>query len=107
MSFVVAQANDLCRDHGLWCGFEDMEPGATLTGTGADDPIRTAALARLGGFEMVVERANAFLHASPVVPARRQPAEPRPIQDASSPRSAPWAVSDRFPDRFGGFRRQA
>jgi putative nucleotidyltransferase with HDIG domain len=106
LSHVVAQANDLCRDHGLWCGFEDMEPGASIPDTRVEDPIRAAALAKLGGFDKVVERANSFLQSSPAVERRSAPA-PRPIQDGNTPRTAPWAVSDRFPDRSGPFRRRA
>src|SRR5581483_1392662 len=105
LSFVVHQANELCRDHGLWCGFEEMEPGAAPPTAGTDDPIRAAALAKLGGFEKLVERANSFLSSSPMVPERRKPVDIRQAaqQDAppgNSPRNAPWAVSDRFPDRF-------
>jgi putative nucleotidyltransferase with HDIG domain len=113
LSFVVHQANELCRDHGLWCGFEETEPGAAPPTAGTDDPIRAAALAKLGGFDKVVERANGFLTSSPVVPERRKPADIRqavqetPPAPGNSPRNAPWAVSDRFPDRFGPFKRRA
>lgn len=107
LSFVVAQANDLCRDHGLWCGFQDIEPGASLPGSFVEDPIRAAALAKLGGFDKVVERVNAFLQASPVGGGGTRPAEPRPFREGTTPRTAPWAVSDRFPDRFGGLKRRA
>jgi putative nucleotidyltransferase with HDIG domain len=114
LSYIVYQANELCRDHGLWCGFEEMEPGATppTAGAGTDDPIRAAALAKLGGFEKVVERANSFLSSSPIAPVRRAPVDIRQAMPPApppghSPRSAPWAVSDRFPDRFGPFKRRA
>lgn len=109
LSFVVAQANELCRDHGLWCGFEDTEPGAQPPDGRVDDPVRAAVLAKLGGWERVVERASSFVEASPVAkgaanvtpfPAERQPAfGARPLAPAagSTPRTSPFARGDRFP----------
>jgi putative nucleotidyltransferase with HDIG domain len=100
LAHVVAQANDLCRDHGLWCGFEEIEPGAVLPETPGDDPLRAGALARLGGIERIVERIDAFLSAS-------RPAAPTTagVRHAHAPggrlRSSPWALSDRFPGRGG------
>ncbi len=85
LAWVVAQANALCRDHGLWCGFVDIEPGAAPPpDVPVRDPLRAAVLARLGGWEQVLERTQAFLHAaSPpsgrpvgVPPARH----PRPLR---------------------------
>ncbi len=67
LAWVVAQANTLCRDHGLWCGFVDVEPGAAPPPEApVRDPLRAAVLARLGGWERVVERTQAFLRAAPV-----------------------------------------
>ncbi|MBI2760313.1 MAG: HDOD domain-containing protein [Chloroflexi bacterium] len=114
LRFVVAQANDLCRDHGLWCGFEDTEPGATLPDTHVDDPMRAAVLSKLGGWERVIERSSAFVESSPALqrrsvatltaPAPGTPASPGRMSESlagTSPRRAPWVVADRFPNRFG------
>lgn len=87
LPFVVAQANDLCRDHGLWCGFEETEPGAKLPDAGqTDDPLRAAVLSKLGGWEKVVERANSFLGSAGMAPRK-----PSPMREAAAamPASAP------------------
>ena len=111
LSYVVSHANTLVRDHGLWCGFEDVEPGATLNEDDevADDPMRAAALARLGGMDRVMERVAGFLK-SVMPPPRPAPGlrtviapvsvPPSVAPAASSLRQAPWAVPDRLPDRF-------
>jgi putative nucleotidyltransferase with HDIG domain len=68
LAWVVAQANALCRDHGLWCGFVDIEPGAPPPpDVPVRDPLRAAVLARLGGWERVLERTQAFFQAVPNV----------------------------------------
>jgi hypothetical protein len=99
LAYVVGQANSLCRDHGLWCGFEDLEPGAVAQPVTGDDTLRAGALARLGGIERIVERIDAFLTASrPVV----RHAAPQPRSGAGATlRSSPWALCDRFPGRGG------
>lgn len=111
LDYVVAQANDLCRDHGLWCGFEDIEPGAAQPTNSSEDPLRAAALAKLGGFDRILERANGLISASPIAGLRRgAPAggvatltrpEVRSVA-VESPRRSPWAVPHRFPGRLGG-----
>lgn len=98
LSYIIFSANTLTRDHGLWCGFEDMEPGAMLPETPETDAVRLAAISKLGGFDKIVERVNGFLQSSPLGERRR----PLPVPSAAaSPRAAPWAVHDRFPDRLG------
>lgn len=122
LSYVVAQANTMCRDHGLWCGFDDIEPGATLPDTHVDDPLRAAVLQRLGGWDKVLERTGAFLDQAG--PSRRRPsaavnagpepsappspptAQPAPSREAAAPartslRTAFGMSADRFPSRFG------
>jgi putative nucleotidyltransferase with HDIG domain len=94
---VVAQANNLCRDHGLWCGFEDTEPGAVRPDTHVDDPMRAAVLAKLGGFERVIERANAFLGSSGLGGPKHAPAPaaagrhsfPTPVPAPAAPQRLP------------------
>ncbi|MER3420504.1 MAG: hypothetical protein C4290_08285 [Chloroflexota bacterium] len=74
LAWVVAQANALCRDHGLWCGFVNIEPGATPPpDVPVRDPLRATVLARLGGWEQVLERTQAFLRAAP--PPSGRPSE--------------------------------
>jgi putative nucleotidyltransferase with HDIG domain len=86
LAWVVAQANALCRDHGLWCGFVDIEPGAAPPpDVPVRDPLRAAVLARLGGWERVLERTQAFLHAVPPPPGTR------PGAAASTPGGTPAA----------------
>ncbi len=82
LCYVVAQANDLCRDHGLWCGFDDIEPGAAAPTHSGADPLRATALDKLGGIEQIVERANKFLGASLTTDTRR----PAAIVVPTSPR---------------------
>lgn len=104
LGYLVVQANELCRDHGLWCGFEEIEPGAAAPTHSEEDPLRAAALARLGGIERIVERADSFTGAALAgvgQPGARGagPVGARPGD--GSLRRSPWAVSDRFPNRFG------
>ncbi|MFN8556914.1 MAG: HDOD domain-containing protein [Dehalococcoidia bacterium] len=111
LAYLVAKANSMARDHGLWCGFDDIEPGAEMPAEVVEDPLRAAALARLGGFEGIVERANSFLMASPLTEARRSNSRPAnvtdfprretpPQQPARSGLRAAMAAADRFPGRF-------
>lgn len=76
LAFVVSQANEMCRDHGLWCGFNEIEPGAAQPTHGVEDPLRAAALTRLGGFERIVERAGGLISASPVGAGRSAAQQP-------------------------------
>jgi putative nucleotidyltransferase with HDIG domain len=107
LSYVVAQANSLCRDHGLWCGFEEIEPGATLPALEeTQDPLRAAALAKLGGFERIVERATSFIQSSPLAGSRPAAATTvasptRPAATGTSLRRSEWAAPHRFPGRLG------
>ncbi len=112
LSYVVAHANDMVRDHGLWCGFDEIEPGAAAPTHGVEDPLRAAALAKFGGFDRIVERASGFVASSPAAASRSSASESRaavathaypaaPADERRSPRSSPWAVSDRFPGRLG------
>lgn len=62
LTYLVAQANKLCHDYG-WSS--DIDP-ASLTwqpGGTDDDPYRARLLERLGGAELVLERARVYLEA--------------------------------------------
>jgi putative nucleotidyltransferase with HDIG domain len=71
LSYVVAQSYTLCRDHGLWCGFDAVEPGVLPDGAQGEDPLRVAVLARMGGMEQIIERTVSFLQSSSIAPPQR------------------------------------
>lgn len=110
VSYVVSHANSLCKDHGLWCGFEDAEPGAQVAEQPGTDPMRAAALAKLGGIENIVDRINGFVQDIPAAPQQRAPksqAVATGARDSFAPpplRQAPWVVTDRFPGRGGSLQ---
>jgi putative nucleotidyltransferase with HDIG domain len=117
LGFVMATANSLCRDHGLWCGFEDVEPGATAPAASdtAEDPVRAAALAKLGGIERIRGRIDGLLQALPRAAASSTgragaPPEPAPsfsTHPAIQPlRRAPWVSPDRWPGRADRLRER-
>jgi hypothetical protein len=69
----VAQSYTLCREHGLWCGFDAIEPEVLSEGEQVDDPLRAAVLVRMGGMEQIIDRTTSFLESSSIrVPQRSE-----------------------------------
>lgn len=77
LSYVVAHSYTLCRDHGLWCGFDAIEPGVLPDGEQGEDQLRAAVLARMGGMEQIIERAVSFLQASAIAAPERAQSQVR------------------------------
>ncbi len=61
LTYVVARANAMCHEYGLWAGFEYDDAPEVRFKLDEGDPVRTSLLRRLGGMEAVEERAKAFL----------------------------------------------
>jgi putative nucleotidyltransferase with HDIG domain len=61
LTYIVTRADALCREYGLWAGFEYPTAPPDHATAVTDDPLREALLSRLGGMEAVETRAKSFL----------------------------------------------
>ncbi len=62
LSYVVAQANLICHEYGLWCGV-DLDDDAVAANANAphDATLAQAALRALGGHNSLAQRVHSFL----------------------------------------------
>lgn len=61
LAYVVAYANLVCEQLGLWSGYDPETPPVAGAGLDITDKLFVSTLRRLGGYEALAERIRSFL----------------------------------------------